>query len=37
LQLPVRARAVLATLDIDGDGLLSEDEFRQALGAPSQD
>jgi Ca2+-binding EF-hand superfamily protein len=37
LQLPVRLRAVLATLDLDGDGTLSRDEFRRALGVPIGD
>ena len=32
LQLPVRAAAVLAALDLDGDGVLSLAEFSAALG-----
>lgn len=33
LVLPVRARAVLAALDTDGDGVLDEPEFRASMGS----
>ena len=35
MQLAVRINAVIATLDIDHDGVVSENEFWSSMTAPS--